>query len=250
MLCLGMLLQLLLIGAGLWPAVWVVLKYADSADRVWHWVLLILGALLLFNYGYLAALLVLRILIPQPKEGDYPYRPGGKIPAQAITYMLNALVVKARYETPWAAMFSAAMVNTMPLRLLFTRFFGPRSYSATLGDTVYYMDPGLIHVGKNVQLGFHCILLAHLFDNRGMRIRQIVIEDNAVIGGEAMLLPGVQVGHHSVVALRSVIPPDTIIGPYEYWAGTPATKVKDITPGDQPAAEPASALAHPQVGER
>ena len=235
MLWLALALQLVLMAAGIWPAAWLVLRYGPAARTPGHWVLIILGAGLLFNYGYLAALILLRIVIPRPTEGHYPYRSGQRPPRQVIVYMFNALLVKARYETPWAAMFSAILVRVFPFRPLFEYLFGPRSGSMTLGDTIYCVDPFLVEIGKNVQLGLHCTILAHIFDNRGMRIRKVVIEDHAVIGAEAMLLPGVRVGRHAVVAVRSVVSPDSVIGPYEYWAGVPARKVKSLPRTDHAA---------------
>jgi acetyltransferase-like isoleucine patch superfamily enzyme len=134
-------------------------------------------------------------------------------------------------------MFSSVLVNIFPLDLLYRTFFGPRSWSATMGDTVYCIDPHMVEVGRNVQLGFHCTLIGHLFDNRGMLLRKIVIEDHAVVGGESTLMPGVRVGHHSIIGVRSVVPAETTIPPYEYWAGTPARKVKNLTANDSAVSE-------------
>lgn len=238
LLGLCLMIELVLMAAALWPTVWVVLRWAPWARTTWHWVLLILAAVLVFNYGYLIALLVLRLVIPRPKEGYYPIGEDRRVPRQAVTFMFNLLLVKARFDPPWAAMFSSVLVNVFPLALLYRRFFGPRTWSLTMGDTIYCLDPCLVEVGRNVQLGFHCVLIAHLFDNRGLLIRKVVIEDNAVVGGESTLMPGVRVGHHAVVASRSLVPADTVIGPYEYWAGTPARKIKSLAPAE-PAAEQA-----------
>ncbi len=240
LLVLGFSLQLLMMAAGLWPAAWLVLHYAPAARSPGHWVLIILGAVIVFNYGYLVALLLLRIMIPRPKEGIYAISPGGSIPGQIIVFMLNALLIKARFEPPWAATFSSVMANTFPLRPLFVRFFGPRTTSTTLGDIIFCLDPHLIEIGHNVQLGFQCTIAAHLFDNRKLIIRKVIIEDNAVIGGQAGLLPGVRVGHHAIIAGRAHVQPNTVIGPYEYWAGDPARKIKTLTSGDQPAVEDSS----------
>ena len=233
LLWVGLLAELVMMGVGLWPAAWLVLRFGPLATGPGHWVLIILGAVLLFNYGYLVALLVFRIALPRPKEGFYPFRLGGKPPAQVILYMLNLLLVKARYDPPWAAMFSAVLANTFPLDFFFIRLFGPRTWSLTMGDTIYLIDPHMVEIGKNVQLGFHCTIIAHFFDNRGLHIRKVRIGNRAVIGGETTIMSGVEVGHHAVVGSRSQVRPDTVIKPYEYWAGTPARKIKDLQPGEQ-----------------
>jgi carbonic anhydrase/acetyltransferase-like protein (isoleucine patch superfamily) len=45
-------------------------------------------------------------------------------------------------------------------------------------------------------------------------------------------MPGVKMGDHSILASRSLVPPDTVIKSYEYWAGVPARKIKDVFQDD------------------
>jgi len=247
-LVLGLVMQLLLMAAGLWPAAWLVLHFAPAARSAWQWVVLILAAVVVFNFIYLAALLLLRLLTPIPKEGRYELRLGQRPPAQVIILMLNFLLAKARYEPPWAATFSAVMARVWPFGAPYRRLFGPHSTSTTLGDTIFCLDPWHVHAGAGVQFGYHCVIICHHFDNRGLIIRPVRIGDHAVIGGESLLMAGVEVGHHAVVASRAMVMPDTRIGPYELWAGSPARFVKllstdEVTPtlaaaaltGDQPA---------------
>jgi len=242
----GLIQQLAMMAAGLWPAAWLVLHFRSRASTPGHWVLLILGAVLVFNYGYLVALLIVRLVVPRPKEGFYPVAPGKRLPGQAALYVLNLLLVKARYEPPWAATFSSVLANSFPLRPLFTRLFGPRSRSMTMGDTVYLIDPFMVEIGRNAVLGFHCVIIGHVFDNRGLLVRKIRIGDRAVVGGETTIMAGVQVGHHAVVRARSLVPPETVIGPYEYWAGVPAKKIKDLSPDGESAAPGSEARRAPK----
>ncbi len=228
----GLLMNLGLLAGALLPTVWLVRAGAAWATTTPRWVLLLLGAVLVFNYGYLLGLLLLRIVIPVPKEGAYSVV-GDKLPRQVLVFMFNVLLMKARYEPPWAAMFASGLSNIHPLRGLFLRFFGPHSKTTLLGDTCFLLDPHLLFVGRNVLLGFHCTITAHLFDNRKLIIRRVVIEDFAVIGGQAGIQPGVHIGHHAVVAGRSHVMAGTVIGPYEYWEGDPARKVKTLAPAEQ-----------------
>lgn len=232
LLVLGLILELVMMAAGLWPAAWLVLHYAPMAHSPGHWVLIILAAVLVFNFGYLLALLLFRLIIPYPKEGHYSLNPDGKPPRALRTFMFNILLVKARYDPPWAAMFSSVLTRVLPLGPLFRRYFGPHTTSMTMGDTAKLLDPHFVEAGKNVGFGFGCTIIAHHFDNRGMLIRKVTIGDHAVIGGESTLMAGVEVGHHAVVGNWSVVQPNTKIGPYEYWAGIPARKVKDLRATD------------------
>lgn len=233
LLLIGLAIQLAFMLAGLWPAAWVVMRLAPAAHTPLQWAGLILVAVLAFSYGYLLALLAARIVIPYPKEGSYPVLEGRRPPKQVLIFMLNVLLLKARYEPPWAPMFLSVLSRVFPLRPLFNHFFGPRSETTPPGDTIYLLDPHLTEIGKNVQLGFHCTIAAHLFDNRKLIIRRVVIEDHAVIGGEAGIQPGVHIGHHAVVAGRAHVMAGTVIGPYEYWAGDPARKVRTLAGAEQ-----------------
>lgn len=232
LLFLFLLMELILIGIAIWPAAWLLLSYAHSADTAFHWILLTIGAILLFNYAYLIALLALRLLIPKPKEGFYPLQADGRPPSVAFLFMLNVFLVKARYDAPWAGIFSSALTNIFPLHYFYRRYFGPHTRSLTLGDFYRCFDPHMVEAGKNVQFGYGCTLIAHIFDNRGLLIRKLKFGDHVIIGGETTIMPGVEMGHHSILASRSLVPPGTIIKPYEYWAGVPAKKIKDIDPND------------------
>jgi len=234
LLVLGSGLQLVMMAGGLWPATWLVRRYAPAADTPGHWVLLILAAVLVFNYGYLAALLVFRWIIPPAKQGHHVIGPDGRLPRAVWTWRLNLLLHEARFDPPWAAMFSSVLTRVPPLGPLFRRSFGPRTPSVTMGDAMNCLGPRLLEVGKNVEFGFDATVAVHHFDGRQMYIRKVVIGEHAVIGGKSMLMPGVEVGHHAVVGSMSVVPPDTKIPPYEYWAGAPAKKTKHLRPDGDP----------------
>jgi acetyltransferase-like isoleucine patch superfamily enzyme len=238
LLWLGLIQQLVMMGAGLWPAAWLVLGLGRSARTPLHWALIVLAAVLVFNYGYLLALLLFRAMLPRPREGFYVVRAGRRFHRQVVLFFLNLLLVKARYEPPWAVMFTSVLANTFPLRSLFARVFGPRSRSTTMGDTMYMIDPYLVEIGRDVQLGFHCTIIAHVLDQRGLLIRRVRIGDGVIIGGESTIMPGTEVGHHAVVGARSLVRPDTRIGPYEFWAGVPARKIRDLSPDEELQIEP------------
>ncbi|NLX24192.1 MAG: hypothetical protein GXY55_21295 [Phycisphaerae bacterium] len=226
LLVLGLVMQLIMCAAGLWPAAWVMLHGQWAGSSPARWTLLILAAVLVFNYGYLLALLVFRWLIPRPRPGQYTMS-GADLPA-LLAFMLNVSLVKARHDPPWAAMFSSVLANVPPLGPFFRRWFGPHTTSATLGDTVRFLDPTLVEAGRNVQFGFDCTIICHHFDNRGMTIAKVRIGDNVVVGGQSLLMAGVEVGEGAVIGARSTVMPFTHIGPHEFWAGSPARKVKDL----------------------
>jgi hypothetical protein len=234
LLIIFLVMVLVLSGIALWPAVWLVETLAPYATNTTLWVLLLLAAFLVFNYVYLIALLGLRMLVPRPKEGFHPRKRDGRMPPAAALFMFNVLITKARYHTPWSAMVSSVLACVFPLHGPYRRWFGPDSPSVSLGDTVYMLDPTLIEAGNNVIWGFGCEITAHIFDQRGLFIKRVKIGDNVMIGGQSIITAGVEVGHHAAIAARSVVMPGTIIKPYELWGGSPAEKIRDLPPDEEP----------------
>jgi acetyltransferase-like isoleucine patch superfamily enzyme len=54
----------------------------------------------------------------------------------------------------------------------------------------------------------------------------VVIEDDIWIGANAVILPGLTIGHHSVVAAGAVVTKD--VPPHSLVAGVPAKVIKQI----------------------
>jgi acetyltransferase-like isoleucine patch superfamily enzyme len=94
---------------------------------------------------------------------------------------------------------------------------------------------GPVTIGSHVNLaqGITISALNHNFadpslpiDAQGVSTSQIVIEDDVWIGANAVVLPGVRIGRHSVVAAGAVVTRDVPSG--SLVAGVPATVRKII----------------------
>lgn len=232
-----LVIQFTLIGAGLLPVFVLFTLWMPQGRGVLSWTAFVLAEVLVFNYAYLVALLLLRIVVPRPKEGYFPRGKDGQPPKEGVLLMLNACLSVARYGTPWAAMISSVLVNIFPLHWFYVRLFGPHTPTRMLWDMCYFVDPYLVTAGKNLQVGFRSTVVCHLFDQRGLLIKRVWIGDNVVIGGESTVMPGARIGNGALIGARSLVLPDAVIGPGEIWAGIPARKVgechSDSTAGQQ-----------------
>ena len=94
---------------------------------------------------------------------------------------------------------------------------------------------GPVLIGNHVNLaqGITVTALNHIFENSEKRIDEqgvstsaVVIEDDIWIGANAVVLPGVTIGHHSVVAAGAVVTKD--VPPHSLVAGVPAKIIKQI----------------------
>jgi acetyltransferase-like isoleucine patch superfamily enzyme len=94
---------------------------------------------------------------------------------------------------------------------------------------------GPVTIGSHVNLaqGITVTALNHNFEDTNKRIDEqgistspVTIEDDIWIGANAVILPGVTVGHHSVVAAGAVVTKD--VPPHSLAAGIPAKIMKQI----------------------
>ena len=94
---------------------------------------------------------------------------------------------------------------------------------------------GPVNIGHHVNLAHGIIVTAlnHNFEDSEKRIDEqgvcttpVVIEDDVWIGANAVILPGVRVGTHSVVAAGAVVTKD--VPPHSIVAGIPAKIIKKI----------------------
>lgn len=94
---------------------------------------------------------------------------------------------------------------------------------------------GPVTIGNHVNLaqGITVTALNHNFsdaekriDEQGVNTTPVVIEDDIWIGANAVILPGVTIGSHSVVAAGSVVTKD--VPPHSLVAGVPAKIIRQI----------------------
>ena len=94
---------------------------------------------------------------------------------------------------------------------------------------------GPVTIGSHVNLaqGITVTALNHNFkdpdkriDEQGVSTAPVIIEDDIWIGANAVILPGVTIGNHSVVAAGAVVTKD--IPPHSLVAGVPAKIIKQI----------------------
>ena len=94
---------------------------------------------------------------------------------------------------------------------------------------------GPVEIGNNVNLaqGITVTALNHNFsdsnkriDEQGVSTKPVTIEDDVWIGANAVVLPGVTIGNHCVVAAGAVVTKD--VPPHSLVAGVPAKVIKQI----------------------
>ncbi len=82
---------------------------------------------------------------------------------------------------------------------------------------------GRATVGKNCHIGAGTVLAGVI---EPPSAKPVIVEDDVVVGANAVILEGVTVGKGAVVAAGAIVIDD--VAPYTVVAGTPARKIKDI----------------------
>ncbi len=99
--------------------------------------------------------------------------------------------------------------------------------SITIGNRVNIQDQAVVHctyqkaktvIGNNVSIGHSAI------------VHGCTLHDNVLIGMGAIVMDHAVIGENSMIAAGAVVLENTIVEPGSIWAGTPAKKIKQMTP--------------------
>ena len=94
---------------------------------------------------------------------------------------------------------------------------------------------GPVSIGSHVNLaqGITITALNHNFDDsekridqQGISTKEVVLEDDIWVGANAVILPGVTIGKHAVVAAGAIVTKD--VPPHSLVAGVPAKVIRQI----------------------
>ena len=195
---------------------------------IWKWMEKLGHMVLVFNVAYLLLLLVLRLLIPTPKEGRYSFVKG-TFQRGILWAALVSVITRARYEPPFPGFLVFHIANLPPFCWLVKWIMGPNSRSVFVLNPPI-PDPDFTQIGRNVTIGWGTSITAHIQDREGVTLKKVVIEDNVMIGAEVLIYGGTTIKRGAVIYGGAVIRPDTVIGENEAWAGVPARKIKDLKP--------------------
>jgi hypothetical protein len=191
-----------------------------------RWAARLAWFVLLFNVVYVGLLVLLRLLIPTPREGRYA-KAGGPVNRQLIWATLLMALNKARYFPPFPGFLVFQVANLPPMCWLMGPICGPKSRSCYAVEPAI-LDPHLVELGRNVVIGFNSTVAGHYQERDAWILKRTVIEDDVVIGGHAVIYGGVHIGAGAAVGAGAIVLPNTVIGPNEFWGGIPAKKIRDL----------------------
>lgn len=155
----------------------------------------IFGLTLMLLVGLLNVVLHLRL-----KEGSFGFKDGELLK----WFFLNALVQSVK------AFFMDFMLLT-PFVNIFYRMMGARLGCNVQINSKNVADLSLLEIGDNSVIGGNATVICHVFERKGIRLKKVRIGANVVVGLNSVIMPGVEIGDHAIVAAGAVVPKGTVI---------------------------------------
>lgn len=113
----------------------------------------------------------------------------------------------------------------VPLTRILYKLLGARIGPDTvIGGTI--LDPPLVEIGSNTIVGEDVLVFCHAVEGRHLSHYPVRIGSNVTVGARSILMPGVTLGDHAMVAVGSVVLKGTAIGNGEVWGGVPAKRLR------------------------
>ena len=199
----------MVLGLALFPA---AMLFASTWDQTAAWpqwqhvlALCMAGAAGYFVFGFslIAVVSILRIALGlQLKEGTYAMFSWG-----AIRWMLtNALQLIV-----WT--FFGQFILLTPFAALLYRLMGAKLGTNVQINSSYCADLSLLEIGDGSVIGGHATVIAHAFERKGLVLKRVKIGKQVVVGLNAVILPGVEIGDRAIIAAGAVVPKFTKIEP-------------------------------------
>lgn len=132
------------------------------------------------------------------------------------------------------------------IRKVYSSFIGIKMGEGTFANLGMKVVPNesdvCVLIGENVSIAPNVTFVCCSSANNGKEINEypyvkntltkagdILVEDEAWIGANVTILPGVKVGRCSVIGAGSIVMEDVM--PYSIYAGAPARKIRDLITG-------------------
>jgi len=172
-----------------------------------------------FVYGITIILLIglIRTLFRlNLKEGEYPIFSPGAIK----WYVVNSLfyIVSVTFMD---------FILLTPIASFFYRLMGAKVGKNVQINSKFSADISLLEIEDNAVIGGHATVICHSFERGRLILKKVKIGKKAVIGLNAVILPGCEIGDGALVAAGAVLGKNVKVEPREVYFGVPAMSAKD-----------------------
>lgn len=122
-----------------------------------------------------------------------------------------------------------SLIVPVPLmRVIYLALGAKMGFNSYSGGAL--LDPPLTEMGEHCIIGHDAVLFCHVIEGNHLALARIRLGNHVTIGAKAVLMAGVTVDDHAIVAVNAVVLKGTRIGPGEHWAGIPARRLQATDP--------------------
>ena len=217
------LLAAFIIGASIFPGVLIcysIWSHTMGFGIIGRILILSFGlSISYFIFGLTMILLVgiLRIIFRlNLKEGEYRMFSLGSIK----WYVVNSLFYLVSIT------FMDFILLT-PIASLFYRLMGAKVGKNVQINSKFGADLSLLEINDEAVIGGHATVICHSFERSRLILKKVKIGKKAIIGLNAVILPGCEIGDGALVAAGAVLGKNTKIEPRGVYFGVPAQSAKE-----------------------
>lgn len=189
---------------------WVLMAFFLPAILIFIWFIFILGC-----FFFSKLFLILIKLIHRPKEGIFKAEKGD------TDFEFWCLRTELKKIAFW-------LIRNWPLPwmdILAFKWFGIKmSLSSTLWDS--WCDGEFITFGRRVIVGQGATVMSSMVVGKYLIIKNTILDDYVVIGGQSIVAPGTIVGKDSVIGALSTTTFNQILEPGWIYFGIPVIQLK------------------------
>jgi len=110
---------------------------------------------------------------------------------------------------------------------LFFRMMGARVGRNAQINSKFCADLSLLELGDDAVIGGHATVICHSFERHRLILKKVRIARKAIIGLNAVVLPGCDIGEGALIAAGAVLGKGTVVPPHSVYSGVPAESAKE-----------------------
>ncbi|HVQ00823.1 MAG TPA: acyltransferase [Candidatus Thermoplasmatota archaeon] len=117
-------------------------------------------------------------------------------------------------------------LNMPPIKVVFLKMIGCKiGRNVVLAADEWIFDPYVTEIGDNTTIGARSIITGHIGEGGRVYIKKVRIGNMVLIGGDAMIMPGVTIEDNVVVGAKSLVLKDQVLKQGKVYAGIPAREI-------------------------
>lgn len=91
-------------------------------------------------------------------------------------------------------------------------------------NSKFCADLSLLEIGDGSVIGGHATVIGHSFEREKLILKKVKIGRQVVVGLNAVILPGVEIGDGALIAAGAIVPKNTTVVPGSVYLGATADK--------------------------